>query len=164
MILSFELEIILTSCMKTETLLKLPEYETHHAVYLWFAPLCQVDDIDSVVVEVFHAAVEVLPQKGAGFTGQRDASKTQLWRQNRGRHLSTRYRNQFTTVKLKIWCLRPSRCVYGIKQKRPLCSSSTLVNTNFILLSFSPNKGVRVGDKKLLGCQCYSRWERPVFY
>jgi len=47
-------------------------------VYLWLAPLGQVDDVDPVVIEVLHAAVEVLPQEGAGFTGQRDASETQL--------------------------------------------------------------------------------------
>lgn len=51
---------------------------------LWLAPLGQVDDIDPVVVEVFHAAVEVLPQKDAGFTGQRDAAEAQLWRKEKG--------------------------------------------------------------------------------
>lgn len=57
---------------------------TYHAVYLRLASLRQVYDVDAVVVEVFHAAVEVLPQKGAGFAGQRDASETQLrWGENR---------------------------------------------------------------------------------
>lgn len=51
---------------------------THHAVNLRLASLCQVYNIDPVVVEVFHAAVEVLPQKGARFTRQWDASETQL--------------------------------------------------------------------------------------
>lgn len=51
---------------------------TYHAVYLWLASLCQVYDIDSIVIKVFHAAMEVLPEEGAGFTGQRNASKTQL--------------------------------------------------------------------------------------
>ena len=54
-------------------------HQTYHTVYLWLASLCQVYDIDPVVVKVFHAAVEVLPQKGAGFTRQRDAPKTQLY-------------------------------------------------------------------------------------
>lgn len=53
-------------------------YTTHHAVYLWLASLCQIYDIDPVVVEVFHATIEVLPQKGAGLTRQRDPSKAQL--------------------------------------------------------------------------------------
>lgn len=73
---------------------------THHTVYLWLAPLCQVYDVDSVVVEVLHAAVEVLPQKGARFTRQWDASEAQLrWRENRGvKHLATRCRNPLSTA------------------------------------------------------------------
>lgn len=51
---------------------------THHAVDLWLASLCQVDDVVTVVVQVLHAAVEVLPQEGAGFARQRDAPETQL--------------------------------------------------------------------------------------
>lgn len=51
---------------------------THHAVDLQLAPLRQIDDVDPVVVQVLHAAMEVLPQEGAGFAGQRDASETQL--------------------------------------------------------------------------------------
>lgn len=53
-------------------------YETHHAVDLQLAPLGQVDDVDAVVVQVLHAAVEVLPQEGSRFSRQRDASETQL--------------------------------------------------------------------------------------
>lgn len=45
---------------------------------LQLAPLRQVDDVDAVVVQVLHAAMEVLPQEGAGFAGQRDAAETQL--------------------------------------------------------------------------------------
>lgn len=68
--------------------------ETHHAVYLRLASLRQIYDIDSVVVEVFHAAVEVLPQEGAGFTRQGDASKTQLSRKEKHkRSINTGYRH-----------------------------------------------------------------------
>ena len=45
---------------------------------LQLAPLRQVNDVDAVVVQVFHAAVEVLPEEGAGFARQRDASEAQL--------------------------------------------------------------------------------------
>jgi len=47
-------------------------------VNLRLASLCQVYNVDAVVVEVLHAAVEVLPQEGAGFPRQRDASEAQL--------------------------------------------------------------------------------------
>lgn len=47
----------------------------HHTVYLRLSPLCQVDDIDSIVVEVLHAAMKVTSNKGARFTRQRDPSK-----------------------------------------------------------------------------------------
>lgn len=52
--------------------------QTHHAVDLRLASLGQVYDIDPVVVEVLHAAVEVLPQEGAGFSRQGDAAEAQL--------------------------------------------------------------------------------------
>lgn len=45
---------------------------------LRLAPLRQVDDVVPVVVQVLHAAVEVPPQEGAGFSGQRDAPEAQL--------------------------------------------------------------------------------------
>lgn len=51
---------------------------THHAVDLRLASLRQVDDVVPVVVQVLHAALEVPPQEGAGFAGQRDAPETQL--------------------------------------------------------------------------------------
>lgn len=69
-------------------------HATHHAVYLRLASLRQIYDIDSVVVEVFHAAVEVLPQKGARFTRQGDASKTQLSRKEKHKSsINTGYRH-----------------------------------------------------------------------
>lgn len=51
---------------------------SYHTVYLWLASLCQVYDVDAVVVEIFHAALEVLSEEGSRFTWQRDASKAQL--------------------------------------------------------------------------------------
>lgn len=45
---------------------------------LRLASLGQVDDVVPVVVQVLHAALEVPPQEGAGFPGQRDAPEAQL--------------------------------------------------------------------------------------
>ena len=42
--------------------------ESYHAVDLGLASLCQVNDVDTVVVEVLNAAVEVLPEEGSGLS------------------------------------------------------------------------------------------------
>lgn len=51
---------------------------THHAVNLGFLALGQVDDVHPVVVEVLHASLEVLPEEGSRFSGQRNAADTEL--------------------------------------------------------------------------------------
>lgn len=51
-------------------------------MYLWLASLSQVYDVDSVIVEVFYAAMEVLPEEGARFPRQRNATKAQLRTEN----------------------------------------------------------------------------------
>lgn len=74
----------------------------YHGVDLRFASLGHVDDIDSVVVEVLQAAMEILPQKGPRLAGQWDSSKTKLEWNNT--HTNTRrhvlYKRQESTLNI----------------------------------------------------------------
>lgn len=79
---------------------------THHAVDLRLASLRQVDDVVPVVVQVLHAAVEVPPQEGAGFAGQRDAPETQLRPSGGGRD------GEFSALNAAFLSRAPTKTAY----------------------------------------------------
>lgn len=73
---------------------------------LQLASLRQVDDVDTVVVQVLHAAVEVLPQESAGFAGQRDASEAQLQPgENGGEGETESLHSRYPLWEAKLWCV-----------------------------------------------------------
>lgn len=51
---------------------------THHAVDLRLPALGQVNDVHSVVVQVLHTTLEVLPQECSRFSRQRNTANTEL--------------------------------------------------------------------------------------
>lgn len=56
---------------------------SYHSIDLRFAPFCQVNYIDSIVIKVLNAAMEVFPLKGSWFPWDRNASKAELLERTR---------------------------------------------------------------------------------
>lgn len=83
----------------------------HHSVDLRFASFSEVDDIDTIVVEVLHTTMEVFPQERAWLSRKRDASKTELCemneKQQRWRGFTTQ-REMRPIISQVIWRLRCS--------------------------------------------------------
>ena len=52
--------------------------DPYHTVDLELASLGQVDNADSIIVEVLYAAMEVLPKEASWFTRYRNSSKAEL--------------------------------------------------------------------------------------
>lgn len=58
--------------------LALVKVQTYHGIDLWLPSLCHVDDIDTIVVEVLYAAMEIFMEKRPRLARQRDSSETEL--------------------------------------------------------------------------------------